>query len=386
MGAADIWRERAIRDELASERRAAMRRERARLAAREETSKSEKREDADRLLKIREGDVAKGLPISPKIGRLKFDDAAADLLTDYKVNGRRAVEHVKRRIKKGLTPYFGGWRMANITTADIRKYIDHRQEAGAANATINRELAALKWAFTLAIQAGKLLQRPHIPMLQERNARHGFFERPQFASVRDRLPEALQGIATFAYINGWRTKSEILPLTWAQVDRAAGIVRLEPDTTKNREGRQFPYSDLPELKAVLDAQWTAHTALKKAGTICPYVFQRAGKRVRNFRRAWLSATEAAGCPGRIPHDFRRTAVRNLVRAGVPEKTAMTITGHKTRSVFDRYDIVNEQDQREAVRKLAATVREMSVDRKKKLNQPAKADRVDVRACNKTSKN
>lgn len=137
-------------------------------------------------------------------------------------------------------------------------------------------------------------------------------------------------------------------------------MRLEPDTTKNREGRQFPYADLPERKAVIDAQWAEHAALKKSGTICPYVFQRSGKkkqgiRVKNFRRAWLTATKAAGCPGRIPHDFRRTAVRNLVRAGVPEKTAMTITGHKTRSVFDRYDIVNEQDQREAVRKLAGTI-------------------------------
>jgi integrase len=245
---------------------------------------------------------------SPRIGRLRFDDAAADLVTDYKVNTRRAREHVERSIAKGLKPYFGGWRMANITTADIRKYIDHRQEAGAANATINRELAALKRMFSLAIQAGKL------------------------------------------------TKSEILPLTWAQVDRAEGIVRLEPDTTKNREGRQFPCADLPELKAVIDAQWAAHEALKKAGTICPYVLQRSGKKkqgqqVKNFRRAWLTATKAAGCPGRIPHDFRRTAVRNLVRAGVPEK----ITGHKTRSVFDRYDIVSEQDQREAVRKLAGTI-------------------------------
>jgi integrase len=277
----------------------------------EESSRSDKREDANRLLKLREGDVAKGLPISPKIGRLRFDDAA-DLVTDYKVNTRRAREHVERSIAKGLKPYFGGWRMANITTADIRKYIDHRQEAGAANATINRELAALKRMFSLAIQAGKL------------------------------------------------TKSEILPLTWAQVDRAEGIVRLEPDTTKNREGRQFPCADLPELKAVIDAQWAAHEALKKAGTICPYVLQRSGKKkqgqqVKNFRRAWLTATKAAGCPGRIPHDFRRTAVRNLVRAGVPEKTAMTITGHKTRSVFDRYDIVSEQDQREAVRKLAGTI-------------------------------
>ena len=325
----------------------------------EESAHTDKKEKARDLLKLREGDVAKGVPISAAIGRLRFDEAAVDLLTEYRVNGRRAIEHVERRIKIGLGPWFGGRRMASLTTADVRTYIDERIKAGAANATINRELAALKRMFTLAMQAGKLVHRPHIPMLQERNARHGFFEREQFEAVRGRLPTALQGIATFAYVTGWRTKAEILPLTWANVDRTAQIVRLEPDTTKNREGRQFPYGALPELRAVIDAQWTAHEALRTQGVICPYVFQRSGKKrkgcpVKHFRRAWLAATKAAGCPGRIPHDFRRTAVRNLVRAGVSEKTAMTITGHKTRSVFDRYDIVNEQDQREAVRKLAAT--------------------------------
>jgi integrase len=88
--------------------------------------------------------------------------------------------------------------------------------------------------------------------------------------------------------------------------------------------------------------------------ICPLVFHRDGEPIKNFRKAWDTACTTAGCPDRIPHDFRRIAVRNLVRAGVPEKIAMGITGHKTRSVFDRYDIVDEADLRSALGQLATS--------------------------------
>jgi len=106
--------------------------------------------------------------------------------------------------------------------------------------------------FTLAIQAGKLLQKPHIPMLLERNVRKGFFERAQFEAVRNRLPATYQAIVTLAYYTGWRINSELLPLEWRQIDRAAAVIRLEPGTTKNREGRIFKYAALDEVKAAVD--------------------------------------------------------------------------------------------------------------------------------------
>jgi integrase len=189
--------------------------------------------------------------------------------------------------------------------------------------------------FTLAIQAGKLRDKPYIPMLREDNVRRGFFEAAHFESVRARLPAALQGVATFAYITGWRMRSEILPLEWRQVDWAGRMVRLEPGTTKNREGRSFPFT--VALETLLKAQLVDHERLKKAGTIVPWVFFRMKgprkgphelQRIRNFRRAWLSACKGAGVPGRIPHHFRRTAVRNLERAGVPRSAAMGMVGHK----------------------------------------------------------
>jgi len=157
----------------------------------------------------------------------------------------------------------------------------------------------------------------------------------------------------FAYITGWRIPSEVLTLQWRQVDFEARTVRLDPGTTKNREGRVFPFTD--DLKVLLEAQRTLTDMYQReADKICPWVFHRSGKPIKDYRGAWRAATTAAGCPGRIPHDFRRTAVRNLVRAGVPERVAMMLTGHKTRSVFERYNIVSGGDLLDAARKLDAS--------------------------------
>ena len=158
-----------------------------------------------------------------------------------------------------------------------------------------------------------------------------------------------------AFWTGWRGPSEILPLQWLQIDPVAQIIRLEVGTTKNDRGRTFPYGVLPALVVVLKAQERIRKGLRKQGIISPWVFpDAAGNRLpTNYWKIWRRACRLAGCPGKIPHDFRRTAVRNLVRAGVPEKTAMQLTGHKTRSVFDRYDIVNEADLKAAVERLAA---------------------------------
>ncbi len=320
----------------------------------EESSRSTRKGDAVRLLKLREGDVAKGLPVSARIGQLRFEEAAADVVTDYRVNGRKSTDDVESRIRLHLEPFFGARRMSSITTADVRTYTAARQEAGAANATINRELAVVKRAFRLSTQGRKLLHMPHIPMLRENNTRQGFFERDEFKSVRDALPESLRGVVTFAFYTGWRVPSEILPLTWAQVDRDSRTVRLEVGTTKNSDGRTLPYDLLPELVDVIESAWREHERLASAGTLCPYLFHRDGKPIEGFRKAWKSACKAAECPGKLLHDFRRTAVRNLVRANVPEKTAMSITGHKTRSVFDRYDIVDEADLRAALGLLSDT--------------------------------
>lgn len=324
-----------------------------------ESSGTDNENKARKLCASRETDSDRGIPVT--VGKILYDAAAADLLADYATNNRRSIDDATGRLTNHLTPVFTGWKMADITAAEVRAYAKARREEEAANSTINRELTLLNRMFTLAVQAGKLLYQPHIPSLSEvGRVRTGFFEREQFESVRAHLPAALQPVVTFAYITGWRIDSEVLPLEWSRVDLAAREVRLDPGTTKNDEGRVFPMTD--ELYTVLAAQHVEHQRLKDAGTIWPRVFFRLvakGRRgpktpkpILRFNKAWANACRLAGCPGRIPHDFRRTAVRNMVRRGVPERVAMTLTGHKTASVFQRYNIVSPGDLREAATKLA----------------------------------
>ncbi len=169
----------------------------------------------------------------------------------------------------------------------------------------------------------------------------------------------------------WRIPSEVLALTWARVDFTAGLVRLEVGSTKNKDGRSFPFAMLPPLKALLTGQ-RAHTTTveRETGQILPWVFHRHGRPIRYFEKAWAAALDRAAHTGtgplravtrpqllgRVPHDFRRTAVRNLERAGVSRSVAMKLTGHKTEAVYRRYAIAPEQDLREGVAKLATLAR------------------------------
>jgi len=236
------------------------------------------------------------------------------------------------------------------------KYIPHPAE----NATINRDLSALKRMLNLGAQQTppKVDRVPHIPMLQEDNVKKGFFEYDEFLALRDAAPEHLKGLITFAYKYGWR-KSEVCALTWAQVDLKQGIVRLEPGTTKNKQARTIYLDD--EAVAMFREVWNSRKRLKSG---LPWVFlnDQGADRVKRFDKSWKSACKDAGISGKTFHDFRRTAVRNMVRAGIPERVAMMISGHRTRSVFDRYNIVDDKDLRMAAKKQATYLEAQSAVR------------------------
>ena len=201
----------------------------------------------------------------------------------------------------------------------------------------------------MGLEDGKIMMKPKIPKLRKNNVRKGFFELDQFEAVRRNLPEDLQPLVTFAFITGWRTRSELQTLQWSQVDFKNRRVYLEPGSTKNSDARWFPFTT--ELEGILLEQKRKTDDLKREGIICPFIFHRNGKPIKSFYKAWRMACKKAGVPGRIMHDFRRTAIRTMDRAGITENIAMKLTGHKTSSVYQRYNIVSDRDLEEAAGRL-----------------------------------
>src|SRR6267142_1006294 len=312
------------------------------------SSQTTSRAAASKQLELWKAQVHQGTYV-PDTDETRFEDLTSLLLDEYRANGRKSIDRMEDAVGH-LKSFFRGWRAQAISTDRVLAYVRHRQQQQAANATINRELAALKRMFRLGERAGRIVRRPFIDLLQERNARTGFFERAECDAVLAQLPDDLQPVFAVASLTGWRVKSEILTRQWAHVDFQSGWLRLEPGETKNAEGRQFPLT--PALRAVLERQRARTLALEKATrTIIPWLFHRAGRPIKSFRRAWLTACTAARLSGRIPHDFRRTAVRNLERAGVPRSTAMKMVGHKTESIYRRYAIVDEAMLKEGAAKL-----------------------------------
>jgi integrase len=317
----------------------------------------------------------------PRQERVTVEELFEALDRDYVQRGIKGLREARNHMRP-VRDFFGFRRAMEVTPNLVRSYITSRKESvrfvdgkpivGVANATINRETELLGRAFRLARNEGTLTLAPAIPSLPEQNARRGFFERHEFESLVLHLREPLSDMAQFAYATGWRL-GEIRGLRWEYVDRRAREVRL-PDS-KNGEGRVLPLDE--NLWLLIEGRWDRRQFKKPDGAtaISEFVFHFRGRPApeTTIRRWWLDACEKAGLPKKLFHDFRRSAVRDMIRGGVPQTIAMSISGHKTESMFRRYNITTTADKLEALRLRQRYVEAQAGDSNVSAFRPANTD-------------
>lgn len=318
---------------------------------RHESSKSRNKEDANKLLKKRLAESQAGT-VTVQQDATTVDALLDNLLKDYEANNK-SLYWARLVVNRHLRPFFGYYKASKVGSALISKYFYERHAKEIKNGTINRELALLRSAFYMGAKMDPPMvsKVPRIEKFKEDPARKGFFEKDAFDKILQHLPADVQDVTIFAQQTGTR-KSEILAIRWPQVNFTSATIRLEHGETKNDEARILPMTKT--LRQMLERRKQERDDLWPDSE---WVFSRQGRRILDFKGAWAAACVKAGLAGKkgkpemLFHDLRRTGVRNLIRAGVPEKVAMLISGHKTRSVFDRYHIVDERDLHEAARKL-----------------------------------
>jgi integrase len=290
------------------------------------------------------GDAERGAAPENETRKLRYANLRQALLDDYTRRGNKSLQTLADGTEtiwglSALDKFFGysstnqGSLAAAITVDKIRDFVRKRQGEKTGNAAINRSLALLRRMFNIARTDGKIQFMPVVRLLKEPPPRKGFLTRAKFEHLLSKLAAHLRPLVTFLYYCGVRV-GEAAQIEWSQVDLQGALIRLEGEQTKTSEAREVPLPDV-----LVD---TLKRVKKKEGL----VFSD-----RNLREEWTKATVAAEMPGLLVHDLRRSAIRNLIAAGVPEKVAMSISGHKTRAVFDRYHIVDAADVVNAMSKL-----------------------------------
>jgi len=277
---------------------------------------------------------------------------------------RQIYEYV---IDANIRPFFGKLRADRLTTENLLAYRQKRADAGKSPSTANRELVILRAALRSASHASPpmipLSSIPRFTLEDERPfARTGFVVDDAFEKVLAELPAHLHPISVCAYNSAVRV-GELRNIRWDQIDFDAGLIRLAK--TKNGEPRTIPFIGTME-----EHLRRAKEERDEFFADCPWVFSHLGERIKSFKGSWSATVKRAGYPEMLFHDFRRSGIRNLKRAGVSDSVAMKISGHKTRAVFDRYDITDEGDLTGAAAKLAAFR-----DAKKKADSDSNRDSV-----------
>lgn len=304
-----------------------------------ESSGSKKITDAVKLRNKRLGEIGAGRFVGPDADKTTLGDIARIYLDKLAANGVTVKSHAPLQHTRD---YFGDdCRAHDITSDRIDRFIKQRREEKAAPATINRSLAALKRAFHLAKIAERVAHTPHIEMLAENNTRSNFIEQAQFDKLHDALPTDLKDPVLFLWLTAWRV-NEMRTLQWSDVYTDA--IRLKPENSKNKRAREIPLTG--ELAELIARQ---RGALAKSGFTVeerPYVFLRdTGAAMGLFRKSWKTAceNEKVKLDGLWVHDLRRSAIRNLMASGISQSVVMSISGHRTIAVFNRYNVASSAD-------------------------------------------
>jgi integrase len=313
-----------------------------------ESAKTEDEATAQKYLDKQREAAATPTFVSPQAKRLRFEALCDVLQREHARKGNRAS--ISYRVKR-LAETFAGDPALAITTDRIDRYAEARKkDAGARPGTINRELATLRAAFRLAVRKGLLPTMPVVTLLPEDNVREGFIDPPEMiallAELRALGSPDVADLVEFAYLTCLRRGNVIGALwTWfkLEVDATGAVVggslRLPGGATKNKKPLTLALTG--PLLALVARRWALRVLT------CPFVFHRAGVRIRTFKGPWNAACARVGLPRMLFHDLRRSAARNLRRAGVPEHVIMRLGGWRSPSMFRRYDIVDERDLVEA---------------------------------------
>jgi integrase len=302
----------------------------------------------NKLKEVHADEVGARAFVGPQQRRITVNELLDSLETDYRLESKDSAQF-KSHLKP-LRAYFGDRRAVSVTSDAIDAFIEDRIQKEYKPATINRSTQLLGQAFKLALQKQKLSASPYIRHLSEKdNVRQGFFGVLEFEAVKSNLPDYLKDYCYFAFLTGWR-KSEVASLRWSDVE--GDLLQLRGVNSKNGEGRSVTLEG--ELAELIERRRKARAVKTKSGVILvDLVFHHNGGAIVDLRKAWASACKLSGLPGRLFHDLRRSGVRNMTRAGVPQTVAMKISGHKTDSMFRRYNITSEADLRDAVKRTQA---------------------------------
>lgn len=260
------------------------------------------------------------------------------------VKRKKSFERDERTIKKRLDPYLGDTPIKSITPSLINEYVAERLKTESYRggkirpATVNREMILLKTIFNKAIRDGKLEKNPAkgVKHLKENNERERVLSPEEWERYKAQCPSWYLPIASMAYFTGMR-KGEIINLGPSRTDMKTGFIRLRPEDTKTEHGRSIPIH--PELMEVLK------TALKIRSLDQEKVFHRHGKPITKstVREAHESVCKKAEIENFTFHDFRHTCINNWRKDGHDYFKIMAASGHRTISVFKRYNLVDEEE-------------------------------------------